>query len=134
MAEFVRDDAFEFAIIHQLQDAMGESDRRVVGVAAGGEGVGRRLRGDVELGHRDSHLLRETADERSHAGVDFRRRFLGDRLRAAGGERDFIREEVAGEVHYDGDYEAVFDAPVACDGATPDDEDRAEQTEQSYCF
>ena len=30
VAEFVRDDAFEFAIVHQLQNAGGEGDRGVL--------------------------------------------------------------------------------------------------------
>ena len=46
VAEFVRHHAFDFVIVHHLQDAGGEGHRSVRRIAAGGEGVGRILGND----------------------------------------------------------------------------------------
>src|SRR6516164_1995000 len=44
--EFVSDDAFEFIVVHDLEQALGNRDGSVIWTAAGGESVGRHIRND----------------------------------------------------------------------------------------
>ena len=134
VAQFVRDHAFELAVVHQLQNARGERDRGVVRIAAGGEGVGRRLRRDVELRHGNVPCAGPDSRPAARCGRRLRRGFRRQRLRSAHRKRDLIGEEIAGEIHRHGDDEAVFDAPVACQSATPDHQDRAQQAQQGSGF
>ena len=46
--ELVGEDALELDAVHLLEQAGGDGDRRVLGVAAGGEGVRRRVVDDVD--------------------------------------------------------------------------------------
>ena len=103
MAEFVGDHSFEFPIIHELEDSLSERNGGVVRIAACRKGIRRWLRRDVELGHRNTHTLREPTDQRSDAGINLRCGFLRQRLCAAAGKRNFVGEKVAGEVHHDCD-------------------------------
>ena len=46
--QLVGEDAFELDAVHLLEQAGGHGDRRVLGVAPGGEGVRRRVVDDVD--------------------------------------------------------------------------------------
>ena len=61
--ELVGDHAFELALVHQVQQAGGDADVRLVGAAAGGERVRRRVVDDV-----DRRRLREAGGDRD--GLD----------------------------------------------------------------
>ena len=50
MHQLVAEHAAQLALVEQAEDALGAADGGVLGVAAGGEGVGRLGRGDVRLG------------------------------------------------------------------------------------
>ena len=52
MGQLVGGDSPQLVAIQRLDDAPGESDRRVVRIAAGGKGVGLLLRNDIHRGHR----------------------------------------------------------------------------------
>ncbi len=41
MAEFVRQHAFQFVVVEQIENAGGDGDGGVIGVSSGGKGVGR---------------------------------------------------------------------------------------------
>ena len=51
--ELVAEDALELLAVELLEEAGRDGDRRMRRVAAGGEGVGRGVVDDVDLGHRD---------------------------------------------------------------------------------
>ncbi len=93
VGEFVGDDAFEFGGGHHGHEAFGDADDAVGGVAAGGEGVGGLLVGEVEAGHGEVGALGEALDD----FVEFGGLFLGDGLGMCGGEGEFVAEEVGGE-------------------------------------
>ena len=63
MAEFVREHAFEFLIVEQIQNALGYGDRRMLRIAPGSEGVRRLGRNHVQLRHRQAGLLRQAFDD-----------------------------------------------------------------------
>ena len=41
MAELVRQHAFQLVVVEQIENAGGDGDRGVIGIASGGKGVGR---------------------------------------------------------------------------------------------
>ena len=95
--ELVAEHGPQLPLVEDLQDAAGAADRRVARVAAGGEGVRRGRRADVEPGHRLVRGGRQLA----HDLVDDRRLDLGDRLRVHGLERQLVAVEVRVAVHPD---------------------------------
>src|SRR5207249_4843198 len=52
MAELVGQHAPQLVPVEDVQDALGDGHGGVIGVSAGGEGVGLHVGRDVELGHR----------------------------------------------------------------------------------
>ena len=74
VADLVGEHAAELVPVEDLQDALGDGDRRVLGVAPGREGVGLHVGRDVQLGHRHAHLLAQLTDD----PVVLRHLLLGD--------------------------------------------------------
>ena len=93
--KFVREDAFEFFVIQQFQNAVRHCDRRVLRVASRGEGVRRLGRDHIHLRHRNADLLRQALDR----SVGARQFFARDRLRAIHRQRDLVGVEIRDEVH-----------------------------------
>ena len=46
VGKLVSDYAFQFVVVHNLEQSLGDSDRGMTGTSAGGEGVRRRVRHD----------------------------------------------------------------------------------------
>ena len=63
VTDLVGQHAAQLLPVAGLEDALGDRDRGVVGVAAGGEGVGLHVGRDVELGHRHAGLGGQLADD-----------------------------------------------------------------------
>ena len=80
VADLVGEHAPQLVPVEDAEDALGHGHGGVVGAAAGGEGVGLLVGGDVQLGHRHARLLRELA----HDGVVLGHLLLGDRLGPGG--------------------------------------------------
>ena len=66
--QLVGDDALELLAVELLEQAGRDRDRRVLRVAAGGEGVRRRVVDDVDLGHRDVRRDRHLLDDVQQLG------------------------------------------------------------------
>ena len=66
--QLVREHAFELVVGQDLQDAFGGGHGRVLGIAAGGERVRRRLRNDVAPRHRQAGALRQSWRRSGRAG------------------------------------------------------------------
>ena len=64
VADLVGQHAAQLVPVEHLEDALGDGDGGVLGVAAGGERVGLHLGADVELRHRHAGLLGQLADDR----------------------------------------------------------------------
>ncbi len=90
----MRDDALEFIVVHKLEEPFGDCDGGVVRVTSRGECVGCCLWHDVQLGHRQVSL----SGQPLHHFVKPGQLLAGNRLGAAGPERDFIREEIGERV------------------------------------
>ena len=71
--QLVGDHAFELDPVHLLEQARGHRDRRVLGVAPGGEGVRRRVVDDVDARLRepagDAQALDEVVEARVLLGL-----------------------------------------------------------------
>ena len=126
MAEFVRDDAFEFFVVEQAENAVGNGDGRVVGIASGGEGVGRIGRDDVNLGHRQADFLRQALDD----VIDARQVLTADGLGAVGGERDLVGEKVSHEIHDRGESERHQHSVLAAESAANEHQEQRESSQQ----
>ena len=59
MAQLMRQHARQFFLAHLGQQAGGDADRGMIGIAPGGKGVGLRIFGDVDLGHGQLRLRRQ---------------------------------------------------------------------------
>ena len=87
VGELVGEDAAQLVLGEQFGDPAGDGDRGVLGVAAGGEGVGLVLGDHVEARHRQAGARRQFA----HDLVEPRRFGLLDRLGAAHLQRQSCR-------------------------------------------
>ncbi len=95
------DDAFQFVVIHQLQQTGGGGDGSVLRIAAGGECVRRFFRNHVQLRHRKIAFGAKTF----HHRVKLRRLFTRHRLRMTGFEGNLIGEKIGADVHHECDRE-----------------------------
>src|SRR6516162_185754 len=111
--EFVSDDAFEFIVVHDLEQALGNRDGSVIWTAAGGESVGRHIRNDIERGNRDSGFCGKAFHHLVEAG----KLLPGYGLRAARAQRDLVGKEVGDEVHDDGDQQGDLHACTPTESA-----------------
>ena len=94
MRQFVAEHAFEFFVIEQAQRSLRDRHCGVARIAAGGEGVGRFLRADVDARHGQAGALRERADH----FIEFRRRLLINFLPAHCSDSDLVGKEIGAEV------------------------------------
>ena len=92
-----------------LQNALGRRDGRVLRVAAGREGVRRRLRDDVTARQRQAGARRQAADDAVEPMVGT------DLLRAVHPQDDLVREPVRHEVRDDGEQKADDEALCAAE-------------------
>jgi hypothetical protein len=90
VTQFVGEHAFEFFVREQCENAVGDCDRGVRGIASGGEGVGRFGGDDVHLRHGDADFLGQAFDGSEGA----RQLLASDRLGAIHGQRDLVGVEV----------------------------------------
>ena len=128
--ELVGEDAAQLVLGEQFGDPAGDRDRGVLGVAAGGEGVGLVLGDHVEARHRQPGAGRQFADDL----VEARRFRLLDRLRPAHLQRQFVAEEVGAEVDQQGDAEEEGGGAGAADqGADHDQQARRGTPAGSSC-
>ena len=91
VGQLVADDALELFPVELLEEAGRDRDGCVLGVAAGGEGVGRGVVDDVDLGHRHIRRQRQLLDDvqqlRRGLGVDLVGARRGQHERVAAEER-----------------------------------------------
>ncbi len=121
MRELVGEDAAQLVLGEQLGDPAGDGDGGVLGVAAGGEGVGLVLGDHVEARHRQAGARRQFAHD-----LEEPRRFgFVDRLGATHRQRQFVAEEVGAEVDQQGEAEEEPGRARAADqGANQDKQPR----------
>jgi len=91
----VRQDAFQFFIGEQVQNALSYRHGRVLRVAFGGEGIGRVVRNQVDLRYGDADLPREPFN----CSVSARQLLACDRLDAIKPQRDLVRAKIRNKVH-----------------------------------
>ena len=128
MRQLVREHALELVVVEDPHDALGHRDRRVLRVAAGGEGIGRVGRDDVDARHRDLRTRRQPAHDRVQSG----RLGLVDGLSTVHREDDLVREPIGDEVHERRHHEADDHALLAGDrSATEDEESREDAQEET---
>ncbi len=111
MADLVRQHAGELLLVHRLQQTSGDCERRVLRVAAGGEGIGLRIFHDVDPWHWHSG----GGGELLHEHVELRRRALVDRARAVHREHHLVGVPIGEEVHRPGNEEGDDHAGLAAD-------------------
>ena len=131
VSELVGHDALEFRVVHDLEEAGGRRDDRVLRVAPGREGVRCRILDDVDLRHRGAGRDGEVLDD----AVEPRVVALLDLVRAAHRERLAARRKVLDERidrrdddRDDGDRRIVVDVPREC--TEPADDDQEEDDDQ----
>ena len=122
VGEFVGQHARQFAFGHEAQNALGDRDRGVLRVAAGGERIRALVRNDVQLGHRQPGARGQGVDDAVELGC------LGfaDLVGAVHAEDDLVRKPIAAEVHDDGEDEGDHQPPGAAE-IIPDQQDQAGQ-------
>ena len=124
------DDAAQLALGEHGDDALGDADRGVLRVAAGGERVGLRGRAHVEARHGLPGLLGEAADDR----VEARGLLLGDRAGAHRAQRDLVGVEVGHTVHGERHDEGDDQAGRAPERPADQQNDRREKAEEGRGF
>ena len=95
VAQLMGQHALQLIVVQEGQNAVGDGDRGVLGVAAGGEGVGRFGGNHVDLRHGNAGAARQTLYHRINA----RQLVARDRLRPVHAQRYLVGVEVAEEVH-----------------------------------
>jgi hypothetical protein len=110
-----------------LQDPGGDGHRRVLGVAAGGEGVGLGVGGHVELGHGHAGGLRELAHHRVVLG----HLLFGDGPGPGRLDGQLVAEPVGATDHHEAEHEADG-GPVAACHPTTDEHQQAGQARQHH--
>ena len=118
--QLMREHAFQLPIIHQLEHAVGEGHRGVLGLRPVAKALGDSSGMSHSLGIGMLHALAEILHHGRDAAVDFGIFGLVDRLRVVHRQRDLIGEEVAGEVHGDGHAEPEEEAAAAAEGLSAD--------------
>ena len=121
--QLVRDNAFELVLAEDLQNTLRRRNRGVRRIAAGGEGVGRRIRNHVNLRHRQARARDEPFDD----GVQ--RVAWTDLLRVVHPQDDLVRKPVRPEVHEHCEHERHHE-PVRPAKQVADDEQNAAQESQ----
>ena len=99
--EFVRQHAFNFLVVADVQNAARHRHRGVIGIAARGKGVGRIRGNEIDLGNRDVRLGGQALDNLVNARVVLARNRLG----AGRGQRDLVGEEITAQVHHGGEHQ-----------------------------
>jgi len=124
--QLVGQNPLQLGAVHHLHDSRGHRHHRVLGIAAGGKGIGL-LRGDqIDLGHRHALPLRQRANDAVHLG----KLLLGDRLGTGGHQCKLVREEVHAEVEQPGKDQRGHRTRGPTEQLTDPDEDRAEHRHQ----
>src|SRR5713226_5567997 len=95
--KFMGDYAFEFVIIHELQQTFSHRHGSMSRVSAGCKSVRRGFRNHVQLRDREVRLSRETL----HHCIESRQLFARNGPRAAGKQSDFVREEICERIRAD---------------------------------
>jgi hypothetical protein len=95
VGQFVGHHAAQLALAEHLQDAGGGRDGGVLGVAAGGEGVGLVFVDDVNLGHRQLG----PAGQLAHHVVEVGRAGFVHLLRVVHAQHHLVGEPVGEDVH-----------------------------------
>ena len=94
VGELVAEHSAQLALAQELQDAGGCRDRRVFGVAAGGEGVRLRFVYEIDTRHRKICRVCELANR----AIELRRRALVDLLCAIEPQHHLVGEPVRPEI------------------------------------
>ena len=125
VGKFMREHARQLFPAHELEQPLGHGHRRVLGVAAGREGVRRLLRDYVDLRHGKVGPLAERLHRFPQLGG-----FLGSHcLGIVHPENDLVREPVAEEVHAGGHQEG-HEHPLLPAEPAPDQDDQGGQRRQ----
>src|SRR5690242_11188715 len=93
--QLVSDNAFEFVVIHQLEQTLRHCHGSVARVSSGGKSVWRGLRNDIKFRHGQVRLCGEAL----HNGIEPWQLFARYRLSSAGHQRDLVRKKVSESVH-----------------------------------
>ncbi len=109
MTKFVRQHAFQFLVVQQIQNALGHRNRSMLRIAAGGKSIRRIGRNHINLRHRQADLLRHALD---HV-VDARQLLTRHRLSAVGSQCDLVGKEIGDEVGDRGDAQRQQHAVLA---------------------
>ena len=124
--QLVGQHALQLVARQRLQDALGAAHDGVLGVAAGGEGVGLQGGGD---GH-DGHGQLGPLGQAGHHAVEVGRLLLGDDLGAGGLQGQLVAEPVGAAHQHEADEQADGGAAAASEEAADGDEEPAETGEQ----
>ena len=122
----MRQHAFQFFVIQQVQDALGHGDRRMLRIASGGESVRRIGWNHVNLRHGQADLLRQPLDHLVYA----RQLLARDRLGAVGAQRNLVGKEIGDEVHHRGNAQSEQHAVLAAEGAADGHQQQRHRGEQ----
>ena len=113
------DDAFEFVVVHQLEEPFGSRHGGVRWVSPGGEGIWRRLRNYIELRHRQVafggqafHHLIEPWGLLARYGAG-----------SAGGQGDLVGEKIGYPIHKYGDDQPEGHALPSSDCFSPEQQE-----------
>src|SRR5436309_248527 len=117
--ELVGQHALELFLVQDPHDSLGHRHDGVLWVTAGGKGVRRLARDQVDPRHRDAGACGQAMDD----CVESRCGGLVDGFGTVRGQHDLVREPVAHEVHGQGEEEGDHHSLLAPEGATKEHED-----------
>ena len=127
VAELVRHHRGDLVAVERAEEPGGRRDRGVLGVSAGGEGVGLRAVDDVDLRHRQAGLAAQApARARRYSGARPRVDLAG----AVHPQHHLVRVPVGEEVHAGGEDQREHHAAGAADQVADAHEDRRQRGEE----
>ena len=128
VADLVGDDAAQLFGAEDAHDAVGDGHHTVLGVAAGGEGVGRVFGDDTDAGLGDAGI----GGKLGHHAVQHGGFVFGQLAGLVHGEHDLVRIPVGTHVHDHGDHKGDDDAGAAAHDAAQADDDGGKQGEKQH--
>ena len=130
MPQLVGEHAFQFLVVEQIENTLGDRHGGMLGVASGSKCVGRIAGDDIDLRHRQRHARQDAL----HDLVDPRQLLARDRLRAIHRQRQLVGIEIAEEVHPGSDEESQDHSIAAAKVSANEDEKQGESSQQKRQF
>ena len=127
VGQLVGNDALQLGLRHVLEDAGRYRHHRVLGIAAGGKGIGLLVRRHRDGRHGKSGLLAKAVDH----GIELRRLLGGHDVRPVHLEHQAVGEEVHDEVEETAEYQGDDESAGATEQLA-DQQEQAEQPGQEY--